>query len=214
MGTSPTRQRRNRQATEEAILQAFATVVVRDGLQAANPTTVMAEAGYSKPLLYDYFGDMRGLVQAWFDRNQLWPNYDFPASIDSDAALKQSLKRFLLSMADAIRANPILLEFLAAELNRSWEYQSILEASRNEWLQKNMADVMSHPEIREEDNWNLLFVAYNAINYLALRSRAGTAHVGLHLNEDDDWRDAMRRVESVIDDLIMVSKLRRTLAAD
>lgn len=211
MSESPPKKRRNRKATETAILEAFSRVVERDGLAAANPTSVMAEAGYSKPLLYDYFGDMEGMVRVWFERNKIWPDYDFPEVIEGADQLKECLKKFLLTIANALRNNPCAQEFLAAELTRNWEYQSILDASREKWLQENMSAVMTHPEIRDAENWNLLFVAYNSINYLVLRSRAATTHVGLHLENDKDWAEAMQRVESVIDGLILLSKLRRVM---
>ncbi len=211
MTDTPPKQRRNRKATEDAIIAAFATVVTRDGLAATNPTSVMLEAGYSKPLLYDYFGGMEGLVKAWLDANRIWPDYDFPDSIETADELKLCLKKFLLTTAEALRENPVALEFLADELNSNCKYQAMLDASRNEWLQQNMAAVMTHPEIRDEDNWNLLFVIYNSINYLVLRSKSGTPHVGYNLNQDDDWHDAMRRTEKVIDDLISLSAFKRTI---
>jgi len=204
-------KKRDRKATEQAIVEAFSRVVERDGLAAAHPTSVMAEAGYSKPLLYDYFGDMRGLVQAWFDQNQIWPDYDFPDTITSDDELKQCLKKFLLSIAQSLRENSIALEFLAAEVTHSFEYKDILEKSRKKWMQKNLAAVMSHPDIQQDDNMRLLFVVYNAICYLALRSRLSARQVGLQLNEDHDWAEAMTRVENVIDDLIQIHQFRRQM---
>lgn len=211
MSEAQPRKRRNRKATETAILDAFARVVERDGLRAANPTSVMNEAGYGKPLLYDYFGDMKGLVSAWFERNQIWPDYDFPEVIDGTDQLKQCLKDFLLSTAHALRNNPCAQEFLAAELTRNSEYQAILEASRERWFKENMSTLLAHPEIGDTENWNLLFVVYSCINYLVLRSHAGTPHVGLHLKDDEGWTDAMERVESVIDDLVILSRLRRII---
>lgn len=211
MSSSRPKRRRNRQATETAILDAFARVVERDGLRGASPTTVMAEAGYSKPLLYDYFGDMEGLVRTWFERKHVWPDYNLPDDIEDEDHLKQCLKEFILKTANALRNNPCAQEFMAAELTKNWEYQSILEASRDDWFKENLSALMAHPEISESDNWNLLFVVYNSINYLVLRSRVSSQHVGLHLDTEKGWRDAMKRVESTIDDLILLSKLRRVM---
>ena len=211
MSEARPKKRRNRKATETAILEAFSRVVEQKGLAAANPTSVMVEAGYSKPLLYDYFGDMGGLVEAWFERNKIWPDYDFPDEIEGTEELKQCLKKFLMTIANTLRNNPCAQEFRSAELSKNWEYQAILDASREKWLQENMSAVMSHPEIRDADNWNLLFIIYNSINYLVLRARAATPHVGLHLEDDKDWADAMVSVESVIDDLILLSRLRRVM---
>jgi len=203
-------RRRNRQTTEAAILQAFTTVVERDGLAAANPTSIMAESGYSKPLLYDYFGDMNGLVSAWFERNHIWPDYNFPEVIENSTQLKQCLKHFLLTTANALRNNICAQEFLAAELTRNFEYQEMLEKSRERWFRENMNTLLAHPEIREADNWNLMFVVYNAVNYLVLRAHAGTSHVGLQMGTDEGWADAIARTEQVIDDLILLHQLRGT----
>ncbi|MBT8442128.1 MAG: TetR/AcrR family transcriptional regulator [Gammaproteobacteria bacterium] len=209
--TKNKKRRRNRKATEDAILAAFERVVERDGLRNASPTTVMAEAGYSKPLLYDYFGDMAGLVRAWFDRHHVWPDYNLPVVIEDEDHLKQCLKDFMLKTADALRGNPCFQEILAAELTKNWEYQEILEASREEWFKENLGALMAHPELSKEENWNLLFVIYNSINYLALRSRSPSPHVGLHIDSELGWRDAMNRVESTIDDLILLSKIRELM---
>lgn len=205
------KKRRNREATQTAILEAFTRVVERDGLSEVSPTKVMEESGYSKPLLYDYFGNMKGLVQAWFDRNQIWPNHQFPESIGNEEEFQQCIKDFLLSTASALRNNRCAQEFLSAELTRNWEYQDILKNSRERWLQENMAELIAHPEIRQTEIWNLLFVTYSAINYLVLRALAGTPHVGLKLDTDADWEDAMFRVESVIDDLMLACNVKRTV---
>ena len=204
------KQRRNRQATESAILDAFERVIARDGVAAANPTSIMAEAGFSKPLLYDYFGNMAGLATAWAERESIWPNYDFPTE-DNGTDFKVHLKRFLIETADKLRNSPVTLELLTAELGSPPEWLRVLDDSRQKWLQENMRDVLLHPEIREPDNWNLLFVLYSAINYLALRSRHESAHTGLRLDTDEGWQDAMARVEKIADDLLLLSRIRQII---
>jgi len=209
-GSTKPKQRRNRQATEAAIVDAFERVIARDGVAAANPTTIMAEAGFSKPLLYDYFGNMAGLAAAWAERETLWPNYDFPAGDDGND-FKMHLKRFLITTANKLRNSPVTLELLTAELGCPPEWLEVLDDSRKKWLQENMRDVMLHPEIREPDNWNLMFVLYSAINYLALRSRHESAHTGLQLDTDEGWNDAMARIEKIADDLMLLSRIKRII---
>lgn len=209
-GSTKPKQRRNRQATEAAILDAFERVITRDGVAAANPTSIMTEAGFSKPLLYDYFGNMAGLAAAWAERESIWPNYDFPSG-DDDTDFQVHLKRFLIATADKLRSSPVTLELLTAELGCPPEWLEVLEDSRRKWLQENMRDVLLHPEIREPGNWNMMFVLYSAINYLALRSRRESPHAGMRLDTDAGWNDAMDRVEKIADDLMLLARIKRII---
>ena len=205
------KQRRNRQATEAAIIEAFERVIVRDGLAEANPTSVMQEAGFSKPLLYDYFGNMTGLAAAWAENHALWPDHQYPDDTVPPTEFALLLKDFLLSSANGLRDNPVALELLAAEIGPPTEYQPVLEESRKRWFKQNMQGMLSHPEIQEPDNWNLLFVCYSAIVYLALRSRRAAPHTGLRLDTDAGWAEAMRHVEQFIDELALLARLKRIL---
>lgn len=206
-----TKQRRNRPATEAAIIAAFERVIVRDGLSEANPTTVMQEAGFSKPLLYDYFGNMAGLAAAWAERGSIWPDHEYPEQDNESTRFADYLKDFLLSAANGLRDNPGALELLAAELGPKTEYQSVLDDSRKRWLGQNMKGMLSHPEINEPENWNLLFVGYSAIVYLALRSRRAAPHAGIRLDTDDGWAEAMRHLEELLDELALATRLKRIL---
>ena len=206
-----TKQRRNRAATEAAIIEAFERLIVRDGLAEANPTSVMQEAGFSKPLLYDYFGNMAGLASAWARNHRIWPDHDYPDR-DEPAEFDAVLKDFLLSVANELRDNPVALELMAAELGPPTEYQPVLEESRRRWLNENMKGMLSHPELSEPHNWNLLFVGYSAIAYLALRSRRSAPHNGIRLDTDEGWEKAMQHVEELIDELALLAKLKRILA--
>ena len=62
-----------REATEEAILDAFERVLLRDGARDLTLNAVMKEAGVAKPLLYKYFGDLTGLARAWGKKRKFWP---------------------------------------------------------------------------------------------------------------------------------------------
>ena len=205
-----TKQRRNRAATEAAIIEAFERVIVRDGLADANPTSVMQEAGFSKPLLYDYFGNMAGLASAWAESHQIWPDHKYPDG-DEPAEFDVLLKNFLLTIANGLRDNPVALVLMAAELGPSSEYQPVLEESRRRWLNQNMKGMLSHPEPSEPHNWNMLFVGYSAIVYLALRSRRSAPHNGIRLDTEEGWDKAMIHVEQLLDELALFAKLKRIL---
>jgi AcrR family transcriptional regulator len=171
----------------------------------------MQEAGFSKPLLYDYFGNMTGLAAAWAENHALWPDHQYPDDTVPPTEFALLLKDFLLSTANGLRENPVALELLAAEIGPPTEYQTVLEESRKRWFRQNMKGMLSHPEIQEPDNWNLLFVCYSAISYLVLRSRRAAPHNGFQLDTDEGWAEAMHHVEQFIDELALLARLKRIL---
>ena len=66
--------RLKREATEAALIDAFGRVVQRSGLRNVGVNEVIKEAGIGKALLYRYFGGLPGLVKAWGEKNQIWPD--------------------------------------------------------------------------------------------------------------------------------------------
>jgi len=66
------KDKRDRPATEQAILDAFEVVLERDGVLGLG--AVANEAGVNKVLIYRYFGDFPGLAKRWADESAIWPS--------------------------------------------------------------------------------------------------------------------------------------------
>jgi len=62
---------RNKVETQERILDAAVRVLARDGVFALGMNAIAREAGVGKPLLYRYFGDLDGVLQALGARTSL-----------------------------------------------------------------------------------------------------------------------------------------------
>jgi AcrR family transcriptional regulator len=67
-GTTRSSKRLSAQARHAQILDVTAGIVSRDGFQAASIQAVAKEAGISRPIVYEHFGDLTGLLEALVKR--------------------------------------------------------------------------------------------------------------------------------------------------
>ncbi len=188
--TAPARQR-DRAATEERIVAAVGVVLARDGFGALGINAIAREAGVDKVLIYRYFGGLPELLQRWGSSGRFWPSVQELLGDDDDAVralpLPQRYALFFDRFIDALRARPLTVEILAAEVVERNELTAILEAEREQWgFQAEAlfggADFERMPQLR---GITLLLVA--GVQYLLVRSRKIRIFGGIDLQSDAGW---------------------------
>ena len=127
---------RDRAATEDRILEAVGAVLARDGFSALGVNAIAKQAGVDKVLIYRYFGGLPELLRAWGESGRFWPSVDEllrrePGLLGKPAAERYT--RFFEHFIDELRARPLTLEILAAEVNDRNELTAILETERELW---------------------------------------------------------------------------------
>lgn len=202
-----------RQRAEEAILDAFERVVARDGFRGLGPTAIMNEAGLGKPLLYRYFGDLGGLIEAWGERRGMWPDdAELLGSLALDRDPAEQLKSSLDALAAHLHRNPVRLEILAEELTPDTEISPLLRRIRQgEQANHEQLFPPDHPARRRE-NFRLNHVLFAALTYFALRSRTAPDLQGIRLDTDEGWNDTLQMIHEIIDDARLAAQFRRLLA--
>ena len=203
-----------RHRAEEAILDAFERVVARDGFRGLGPTAIMNEAGLGKPLLYRYFGDLPGLIQAWGERRGMWPDdNEYLGSLASDRDPAEQLKSSLDALAAHLHRNPVPLEILAEELTPDTEISPLLRRIRQGQQEHNHEHLFpaDHP-LRRREYFRLNHVLFAALTYFALRSRTAPNLQGILLDTDAGWNDTLQMIHEIIDDARLAAQFRRLLA--
>jgi AcrR family transcriptional regulator len=182
---------RDRAATEERILAAVGEVLARDGFGAIGVNAVAREAGVDKVLIYRYFGGLPELLRTWGASGRFWPTVeellgDDPAAVTA-LPLAERYALFFERFIEALRARPLTLEILAAEIVERNELTAILEAEREEWGAQ--AEALFGGEDFERRPWlrgtTLLLVA--GVQYLLVRARKIRVFGGLDLSSDEGW---------------------------
>jgi len=190
---------RDRGATEERILAAVGTVLARDGFGAVGVNAIAREAGVDKVLIYRYFGGLPELLQRWGASGRFWPGIDELLGADREALLQRpAAERFALffdRFIDALRARPLTVEILAAEIVQRNELTAILEAEREQWGAQ-AEEVLGGAEFRERPHLRgvtLLWVG--GVMYLLVRARTIRVFGGIDLRTDAGWqalKDSLR----------------------
>ena len=196
------RERRDRPATEQAILDAFEHVLLRDGVRGLGVNSVAAEAGVNKVLIYRYFGDFPGLAKRWAEGSSIWPSALELIGNDPEAFatldIRERVRKVLGNYMEAIRKRPVTVELIAAELVEPGEISRVLE----EALAKPATEVNDYIRIGEggaevmEKVTRLNMVVSAVTAYITIRERNNPQYLGIPLN-DETWR----QLRDTIDEL-------------
>lgn len=200
--TATARPAGSRQATEDALLDALEAVLLRDGLRSLSVNAVVEAAGVGKPLLYRYFGDLPGLVQAWGERRGLWADLaargDPPSrQAPDDRAFRADVADELVGVAEYLRAHPVSVEFLAEELSAHSDLSESFAAARADHRRPFLRTMLADPRYLRRDNQRLIIVLYAAAVYLAMRAARSPAFLGLRLDTAAGWDDAMAMIREL-----------------
>lgn len=182
---------RDRAATEKAILAAVGETLARDGFGAIGINAIAAAAGVDKVLIYRYFGGLPELLRAWGASGRFWPELgellgDDPAGFAALPA-HERYARFIDHFIDALRARPLTLEVMAAEVAERNELTAILEAEREAWGEE-AARLLGGPEFaRRPELQGITLLLIAGVQYLLVRSRKIRVFGGVDLRSDAGW---------------------------
>ncbi len=191
-----------REATEAEIISSFGRVVERNGLRNVGVNEVIKEAGIGKALLYRYFGGLPGLVQAWGEKNQIWPDVSDLAEMSNEinsASVAAQIKRVVLHHANSLREDPLRVELLADEFMSPTAISEALTEIRQQLGHEHAAIFVSNRELGEEDNRALMIVLMAAASYLAMRAVKSPRYMGRDIGSDKDWQALLAHFERIID---------------
>jgi AcrR family transcriptional regulator len=205
---------RDRTATEARLLAAVGEVLARDGFGALGVNAVAREAGVDKVLIYRYFGGLNELVAAWGKSGRFWPGIDELLGPDRKAFLALPLAeryaRFFEHLVEGLRARPLTLEIMAAEMVEPRnELTAILESEREAWGAAASrilggAEFARRPELQ---HLTLLLVA--GVHYLLVRSRRIRIFGGVDIRSDAGWRTLQASLRQLAQDLFDANRKSR-----
>ena len=129
--------------TEAKLLEAFETVLIREGAGDVTVQAVAAEAQVAKTLIYRYFDGIGGLIKAWASQRDIFVPLGelFP---DPEASAKDLFddpflfaKNQILKQAEHMHTHPAYIELCLAELSGSGP---VIDALMELRVERNAAD--------------------------------------------------------------------------
>jgi AcrR family transcriptional regulator len=177
----PETRRRDRAATEAAILDAAERTLARDGFAALNVRTIAAEAQVDRKLVYRYFGDVDGVVTRLGERAERWAGS--ASASDDFGSYADAMLAGLKAYAADLEKDETLQRMLAWEIADSSPTLEKLDAARSATMQARMGAVRGDLKPpKNADAAAVIAVALAAVHYLTLRRRTLGGFAGLKLD--------------------------------
>ncbi len=187
----PQRPARDRGATEARILAAVGEVLARDGFGGIGVNAVAKQAGVDKVLIYRYFGGLPALLKTWGKSGRFWPRVDELLGDHAAAFLAlpvaERYARFMEHFIDGLRARPLTLEILAAEVLERNELTAVLEAEREAWGEQASRLLGGDEFVRRPELRGLTLLLVAGVQYLLVRSRRIRIFGGIDIRSDAGW---------------------------
>ncbi len=189
--TKSPQRARDRAATEARIVAAVGTVLARDGFGAIGVNAIAGEAGIDKVLIYRYFGGLPELLHTWGASGHFWPSIDELIGDDPRAVMAlpvaDRFAYFFDRFIDALRARPMTVEILAAEIVERNELTAILETQREQWGAQAEVVFGGEHYRRSPHLHGITLLLVAGVQYLLVRARTIRVFGGLDLRSDADW---------------------------
>jgi AcrR family transcriptional regulator len=182
--------RRNRPQTEAKLRAAIESLLAKGGFGALTPTAVAKEAGVDKMLIYRYFGDLKGLVEAVARAPDFFPSFedicgDDPARLRL-APIPERVAAVFGNFAKVLMQRPSVVEMMVWELVERNELTAIMETAREEMGFRIAAELF--PDAAEVDRAGAITALLAAgVTYLVLRRRKIRWYNGVDLKSDEGW---------------------------
>ena len=198
---------RDKEQTMSKLLNAFDTILIEDGFQKLGINSIAKKAGVSKVLIYRYFNDFNGLLEAYLEHKSFWLSVE---NTDADALKRMKpndLKNVALSVFDHLLDN--LLKNVEQQEIRRWEimeYNEVIDrigkkieapsSDRN----KIIARLLS---MSEEQVAGIVGILIGGIYYLILRSKTTESFNGINLREVAGMEQLKKSISFIINKLFI-----------
>ena len=192
---------RDREATKARLLGAVGVVLARDGFAAIGVNAVAKEAGVDKVLLYRYFGGLPELLREWGASGRFWPSVaELAGACPKDffaLPAAERYARFFDHFIDALRARPLTVEILAAEIAERNELAAILESEREAWGAEASRLLAAREFAKRPELQGLTLLLIAGVQYLLVRSRSIRVFGGIDIRSDAGWAELKKSVREM-----------------
>lgn len=196
------RQRAKREATEASIIDAFGRLLESEGVAGLGVNALIKEASVGKKQVYEYFGGISGVAEAWVKERGIWPPLEEILGESMDSFNRRSpvekLRIVNRQCAIMLRGNAPLCELMAGEFVQSQEIKEAVLHIRQLVREDFDLILRSDPELSRPEYLALSTIAYAATTYLALRAHCQPNFFGFDLSSEASWQTVLNMYDSVV----------------
>lgn len=196
------KRRHNREATEQQLLDACGSILLRDGPEGIRVNSVVKEAGVGKDLIYRYFGGLPGLVKTWLERDANWPTVDeltySPNGHFTALDVTDQVRLVARNYVRALRKRPVIMRILASEIMRPTAITAVLEAAGDRIGRQLYQSLKLTGTEKGQDIVDIALVFTTMTNYFCMRAMTNHKAFGMDLHDEESWE----RITGIMDTLI------------
>ena len=188
---------KNREQTENRILEAVASIVESEGFEKLGINTIASKANVSKMLIYRYFGGLEELIAQFIMQKDYWANTG--TVIINPQSVGDSIKNMFRKQIEQLRNDVTLRRLCRWELSCNTTSIEQLRDKREEngcSLIKLVSTLTGCPNTEVA---SLASILSAAISYLALIEDQCLSYHGISLQTDKGWNEIMKGVEMIVD---------------
>ena len=178
------------------------SLLAREGFERVGVNAVAREAGVDKVLIYRYFGGIDGLLDAWAEEGDFWPDNDELASGKVSRLQTTSLARVaqtvLIGHLRALRNRAMTREIMRWELFQKNDLTDALARKRETQGMELLAALAGGLSSRDRaDLAAIAAVVHAGLSYLTLRAKTADVYLGVELGTDAGQKRLERAVRRI-----------------
>lgn len=197
--------KKDKEQTKRRILRTVERLLIDEGFSALGVNRIANEAGVAKVLIYRYFGDLDGLLNAFVTSPDFWPTreeiIDLPDAAFFQLDLRERIKRVLFNFATGLRKRPETMAILAWEMSGNPSLTRVLEEALGQFS-KQIGESLApdyptmHPQLPE-----MLSVLCAGMIHLGLAYQHHQKFAYLRLESPEDWKRVLKAFATLLDSM-------------
>lgn len=188
---------RDREATEQKLLDTIGQMIADDGFEKVGINAVAARSGVSKILIYRYFGSVEGLMAAYMRKNDFWIN--FPPEIPEGEQVATFLKNTFRGQIKQLRTHPTLKRLYRWELSCNNEMIEKLREQREKIGLHLIEQISLATGYPPQEIAVMASLVTASINYLVMLEDFCPVYNGIAIQTDTGWEQICKGIETLID---------------
>ena len=191
---------KNRNQTEQRILDAVGKIVESEGFEAVGVNAVAGVSGVSKVLIYRYFGSIEQLLVKYIEDNDYWLNSEF--QIPQHNNVKEFSKSVFRAYIDMVRKTPALQKLYRWELTTNNPAIEKLRERREQIALGiiNAVSQQSGQSLERVAGTSTLVTA--TVPYLCVLSENCKVYNSFDISNDSGWDKLLETIDFMLDKIL------------
>ena len=197
--------RKNKEQTKRRILRTVERLLVEEGFSALGINRIANETGVAKVLIYRYFGDLEGLLNAFVTSEDFWPTraeiIDLPDDEFFQLALRERIKRVMFNFAAALGKRPETMAILAWEMSGNPSLTRVMENALGQFANQISESLAHNDKPVHSQLKPMLSVLSAGMIHLGMAYQHHQRFASLRLESTGDWKRVLKAFSTLLDNI-------------